>query len=106
MVKLCGLWLKASKDGNTFMTGKSGKESPSSFLIFKNTRRRGPNDPDYELFIGENKRDFKATQKQVEFSVGPQQPQTRHSEPLKTYVDKSDTTSGGMNSNDYDDLPF
>ena len=49
MIKLGGLWERRGKNG-PFWAGKLGN---ANVMIFPNTRKRGEDDPDFEMFISE-----------------------------------------------------
>ena len=52
MVRLTGLWKNESKDGKTYLTGLL---SPTSrLMVFPNTRKNSPKDPDYTAFLAPN----------------------------------------------------
>lgn len=48
--KLGALWLKTSKNGMKFMTGKIGEQR---IVIFKVKEKRSDKHPDYEIFKSE-----------------------------------------------------
>lgn len=47
-VRLTGLWKKPTRDGGFFLSGKMGD---CNLLIFKNGRKKGAKEPDYEAFL-------------------------------------------------------
>lgn len=50
LLKLSGLWINKSKDGNQYLSGKFGVGI--NLLIFKNKNKRpDSNDPDYNVFL-------------------------------------------------------
>lgn len=62
MIKLCALWQKKSKNGDTYFSGSMGD---AKVLIFKNAKKRKPNAPDYFLYVdSKQKGEDKSQQKQ------------------------------------------
>ena len=57
MIKLSGLWMKKDKNGNTYF---SGSLNGANILIFKNKSKEKPNQPDYNFFVAEKKKDEKS----------------------------------------------
>lgn len=53
MIKLTGLWLNKDKNGNEYFSGTLGG---SRVMIMKNTFKKGEREPDFNLFIAENKK--------------------------------------------------
>ena len=51
--RVSGLWMKDSKAGSKYMTGKTDEPIPagSKLLIFKNDRKETDQQPDYQLMI-------------------------------------------------------
>ena len=52
LIKAGGLWKGEDKNGNTILTGSMGGVR---IVIFANTFKEKPNQPDFNLFFGENK---------------------------------------------------
>lgn len=54
LIKITGLWESVDKNGNPVLSGNLGG---ARVTIFKNTfKEAGSNQPDYNLYIAENKR--------------------------------------------------
>ena len=54
LLKITGLWESVDKNGNPVLSGSMGGVRVT---IFKNTyKKEGSNQPDYNLYFGENKR--------------------------------------------------
>ena len=49
MVKIGGLWKRQGKNGD-FLAGKLGT---ANLMIFKNTKKRNAQDPDYSIMVAE-----------------------------------------------------
>ena len=51
MVRLGGLWMKRKQSGEIYYSGRFGS---GRLLIFKNNKKRGDNDPDLVVMVGED----------------------------------------------------
>lgn len=54
MIPLTGLWLSETKDGEKYFSGTLG--TGAKVLIFKNKFKKEDSHPDYQLYIGQNKK--------------------------------------------------
>jgi hypothetical protein len=52
LIKLTGLWERTRRGnpGNTYLVGRLGA---AKILVFKNTRKENPDDPDFNIFLTE-----------------------------------------------------
>lgn len=92
MISLSGLWLQKTKDGKQYMAGTLGG---ARVLIFKNDKKTSPNQPDYNLFLAENKPNPKAQ---------PQEEQQRR--PVKNYAPQKNAVADSMPDFDDEKIPF
>ncbi len=49
LLHVSGLWSKKQRDGETFFSGMAGTHW--KILIFKNTKKNSPNQPDWNLYL-------------------------------------------------------
>lgn len=59
-IKIGGLWLKKSREGQSYMNGSIDLGDRAFYVsIFKNNNKReGSNDPDYNILKGEEKQPY------------------------------------------------
>jgi hypothetical protein len=95
-VKLSGLWVSKTKNGESYMSGSLGNGLRIS--VFKNKFKRNDNDPDYELVLSE----VKAPQQQVQQPTRYHQAQQpRPQQQQQPHQRKEDINYGNI---DYDDI--
>ena len=67
MIKLTGIWINTDKQGRKYMKGKLGT---ADILIYKNSyKKEGDKQPDYNLFLAENKKKEQSDQANDPFGV-------------------------------------
>lgn len=49
MIKLTGLWKQTKPNGEEYLSGKMNRGA--KLLVLPNRNKRGPKDPDYDLFV-------------------------------------------------------
>lgn len=95
LVALGGLWKKSGEKGD-FLSGKFGM---GSILIFPNRNKRGPQDPDYMMYIAESPR--------RENTGGGQNPNWRNRESFGSPASPpAPGTPSGFTPPGSDDIPF
>ena len=53
LIRLCGLYEVTNRAGNEYLTGKLNRDT--RLVVFKNHNKRSPSDPDWHLFIRQDK---------------------------------------------------
>jgi hypothetical protein len=72
MIQLTGLWENTDKNRNTYYSGNLGN---AKLVIFKNTYKKEPKQPDYIIYLDEKeKKDADPKQEQNEQSEQSQAP--------------------------------
>lgn len=64
-IPLTGLWMRTDKNGNTYYTGSLGN---ARLMVFKNNRKENDNQPDYIMFLTENKKREEPDNSQIDDS--------------------------------------
>jgi hypothetical protein len=62
-IPLAGLWRNETKDGKTYLSGYLGE---AKILIFPNGFKETEKQPDYRMYLVENKREKQAEVKKVQ----------------------------------------
>lgn len=62
MIKLTGLWKSKTKDGKPMLSGKLGYNT--KLIILPNNYKKKENDPDYNVFLAEYKREVQVDEQQ------------------------------------------
>ncbi len=61
LLKISGLWEKTSAKGNRYLVGRLNANV--KIVILQNNRKEADNDPDFQLFIQQDEREYDATGK-------------------------------------------